>query len=146
MRAGDVPMAEAHPARQTEDLRFMDLFTRLKPHGGMVSDDELRCLHTVSRPGLSLGMALLQRELVALKWRHRLWLPLFQFQLPAWSALQPVVDIVHELHPVFQGFELVEWFITPNPWLRERLPIDLLEREPTQVQRAAQADRFLITF
>lgn len=146
MRAGEFPMANAQTARQAEDQRFIDLFTRLKPHGGMVSDDELRCLHTVSRTGLSVGSALLRRELVAIEWRHRLWLPMFQFQLPAWALSRSVAAIVHELHPALQGFEMVEWFATPNPWLRHRSPLDVLERDPETVLRAARADRFLIAF
>ncbi len=56
-----------------EDRRFFDVFTSLRPYGGMQSDDELRCLQAASRSGFSLKSALLERRAFVLTWRHRLW-------------------------------------------------------------------------
>lgn len=129
-----------------EDRRFFKLFARLMPYGGMLSDEELRCMHTASQSAVVLGHALLKREVIALGWRHRLWLPMFQFHLPAWEPSPHVTEVVADLFPVLQGFDLVEWFLTPNAWLRDHRPVDMLQREPQQVRHAAQVDRFLITF
>jgi hypothetical protein len=131
---------------QVEDRRFLEIFNRLKAYGGMLSAEELQCLHRAGQTEFSLGQALLRREVMALKWRHRLWLPLFQFRSPTWEPLPLLSDVLTELVPVFQGFELIEWFLTPSPWLCDQRPIQALEVMPKLVHQVAQADRFLVTF
>jgi len=62
------------------------------------------------------------------------------------NSHEALAAVVREWRPVLRGFDLVEWFLTPSPWLQAQRPIDLIDTEPHQVRRAAQADRFLITF
>ena len=131
---------------QVEDRRFLALFHRLRPHGGMLSDDELQCLHTANQTQVALGIALMNRELMAIKWRHRLWLPVFQFNLKTWQVEPNVSVAVTELFPVMQGFDLIEWFLTPNAWLEDQRPVDVPETERQRVQQAAQVERFLLSF
>lgn len=142
------PSAPAIPALplQAEDRRFAELFKKLVPFGGVLSSDALRHMHVARHSGPMLGHALLRRELVEVKWRQRLWLPVFQFQVTTWEPLPDVSRVVAEFFPVLQGFDLGEWFLTPNAWLRNRRPLEVIREEPEAVLRAAQADRFLFTF
>jgi hypothetical protein len=102
-----------------EDRRFFDVFTSLRPYGGMQSDDELRCLQAASRSGFSLKSALLERRAFVLTWRHRLWVPMFQLNQPSLDLSPEVEAVVSELSTVLDGFELAEWFVTPNQWMRD---------------------------
>lgn len=131
---------------QVEDRRVLTLFHRLRPYGGMLSDDELQCLHIGNQTQMALGIALMNRELMAIKWRHRLWLPVFQFNLKTWQVEPNVSVAVTELFPVMQGFDLIEWFLTPNAWLEDQRPVDVPETERQRVQQAAQVERFLLSF
>lgn len=140
----DGPSRQALPAQALEDRRFIDLLSRLKPHGGLLSDDEFRDAHEVGGAGFSLCAGLWRRELLALDWRHRLWLPLFQFRGPGGSLSAPVAAVVNEWYPLLQGFDLLDWFLEPNAWLRDRCPIDLIDAEPVELVHAARADRFVI--
>jgi hypothetical protein len=131
---------------QVEDRRFAELFKKLVPFGGMLSGDALRYMHRASQSGLMLGHALLRCDLIEVQWRHSLWLPVFQFQVTTWDTLPNVNLVVAEFFPVLQGFDLAEWFLTPNAWLQNRRPLEIVKEEPEAVVRAAQADRFLLTF
>ncbi len=127
-----------------QDQRFLKLMTALRPHGGMLPDDDVRSISFVSRPGFGLGEALIRRDLYALSWRHQRWIPMFQFHLPDLHINGAVSDVVAELFPHLQGFELTEWFTTVHPWLDHRRPLDLIDVAPALVKHAARADRFLL--
>lgn len=127
-----------------QDQRFLKLLAALRPHGGMLPDDEVRSIGFVSRPGFGLGEALIRRDLYALNWRHQRWIPMFQFHMPGLQINSAVSDVVAELFPQLQGFELTEWFTALNPWLDHRRPLDLIEAAPSLVKHAARADRFLL--
>ncbi len=132
------------PAIDSQDDRFLQLLAGLRPHGGMLPIEDVRSIGFVSHAGLSLGESLIRRDLFALTWRHRMWLPMFQFRMPGWKPSAGVAEIAGLLHPVLQGFELAEWFITPSPWLNDRCPVELVDTDTAQVRHAAQADRFLL--
>lgn len=150
-----VPTTASHPpAKQTgiktrsidwQDDRFLQLMVKLRPHGGLLPIEEVRSIGFVKHANLFLGEALIRRDLFALTWRHRLWLPLFQFRMPGWELSTKASEIAGHLHPVLQGFDLAEWFVTSSPWLGERCPVDLLDTQTEQVRYAAQTDRFLLT-
>lgn len=126
-----------------QDDRFLQLMKSLRPYGGMLPDEDVRSIGFVSRAPFSLGEALMQRVLFALTWRHRLWLPMFQFRMPDLAVSPQVSSIANLMHPVVQGFELAEWFVAPNPWLDEQTPLDAIESDSVQVMNAARADRFV---
>jgi hypothetical protein len=137
------PMA-VPPDIDTQDSRFLKLLVDLRPYGGMLPMEDVRSIGFVWHAGLSLGESLIRRDLFALTWRHRMWLPMFQFRMPGWQLSTHASEIAGLLHPVLQGFELAEWFVMPSPWLGERCPVELIDTELAQVRHAAQADRFLL--
>jgi uncharacterized protein (DUF2384 family) len=128
----------------SQDERFLRLLSDLRPYGGMLPIEEVRSIGYVRHAGFSLGESQIRRELIAATWRHRMWLPIFQFRMPGWQRDHRVAEIANLLHPVLQGVELIEWFASPTPWLSGRTPLDLLDGDLAQVHYAAQADRFLL--
>lgn len=126
------------------DNRFLKLMSDLRPYGGMLPVEDVRSIGYVRHADISIGEALIRRDLFALTWRHRMWLPMFQFRMPGWEVSSSAAEIAGLFYPLLQGFELAEWFVTASPWLGERFPVDLLESHPTQVRHAAQADRVLL--
>jgi hypothetical protein len=127
-----------------QDNRFLQLMADLRTYGGMLPIEDVRSIGFVSHAGLSLGESLMRHDLFALTWRHRQWLPMFQFRMPGWELSTNVSDIACLMHPVLQGFELTEWFITPSGWLDDQCPLELIDTNPSQVRHAARADRFLL--
>lgn len=124
-----------------QDDRFLQLMTHLRPHGGMLPGEDVRSIGFVRRAGLSLGEALMRRDVFALTWRHRLWLPMFQFRMPSWALSPPVSSVARLMHPVVDGFDLAEWFVTPNPWLGGHIPLEAIENNAPLVMQAARAYR-----
>lgn len=130
--------------QSNEDSRFFNVFHRLRPYGGMQSDDELRCLQAASRSSFSLKAALLERRVFALAWRHRLWVPMFQLKQPGLEISPEVEVVVRELSTVLDGYELAEWFVTPNQWMRDEHPIAALQKDPKLVHHASRVSRFVV--
>lgn len=128
----------------SQDSRFLRLLADLRPYGGMLPIEEVRSIGFVQHAGLSLGESLLQRNLFALTWRHRQWLPMFQFHMPGGALSTNVSRIAGLMHPVLQGYKLAEWFVSPNGWLNDQCPLDLIDTDTAHVRHAAQADCFLL--
>jgi len=126
------------------DDRFLNLMSDLRPYGGMLPVEDVRSIGFVRRADMSIGEALIRRDLFVVSWRYRMWLPMFQFRMPGWEISNNAAEIAGLLFPLLQGFELTEWFVTASPWLGEKCPVELLEEHPAQVRHAAQADRFLL--
>lgn len=124
-----------------KDRRFLKLISDLRLHGGMLPIEEVRSIRYVSNPEMLLREELVRREFFALKWRLRLWVPIFQFHLPGWEISRNAAKVAGLLHPFLQGFELAEWFTTANPWLEDNSPVKLLETQTENVLKAAMADR-----
>jgi hypothetical protein len=68
------------------------------------------------------------------------------FQFSADLRLKPgLKEVLAELASEYDGQRLAAWFVEPNAWLGEALPIDVLETNPGEVLQAARADRFVAT-
>jgi hypothetical protein len=143
LRPPHFPVA-APPSIDWQDTRFLQLLADLRPYGGMLPIEDVRSIGFVSHTSVSLGEALIRRDLFALTWRHRMWLPMFQFRMPGWQLSATASEVAGLLHPVLQGFELAEWFVMPSAWLDQRRPVELIDTETAKVRHAAQADRFLL--
>jgi hypothetical protein len=71
----------------------------------------------------------------------QLWPPWFQFGSEGLNVRPGPASVIHELAPVFDGWEMANWFAQPNLWLANARPVDLLDRSPSDVIGAARADR-----
>lgn len=72
-----------------------------------------------------------------------LWVPHFQFRKCGWGIKREVNAVVRELTTVFVAWDLAAWFATPNLWIADIRPVELLATSPACVIGAARADRFI---
>ncbi|SEL50849.1 hypothetical protein SAMN05216359_11085 [Roseateles sp. YR242] len=130
--------------RRRGDEHFLQLLNAFRATGGLARDREVvrlggdqggRCLEQLMR-------ARLEGRLIQFDWSGLVWMPLFQFD----ADMRPnpdVQSVVGELVPVFDGWELAQWFAQPNGWLDLLRPLDLVFQNTHRVIEAARADRFI---
>ena len=95
-----------------------------------------RCAALLDRWILSRSVLLLPQEPEAL-------VPVYQIDLAAGAPFPAVQTILAELSGVFSPVEISEWFISPNLWLADRPPAELIAIDSRAVVGAARADRFI---
>jgi len=65
------------------------------------------------------------REIIGFMWQAEPWVPMFQFEagprLEPRQSLQPLFGL---LVPLYDAWEMANWFVKPNPWLSGRKPVD----------------------
>lgn len=148
-RSIDSMPAPGHLPRFTPfdgDAEFADMRAAYQARGGFARGDDLaRLLGDRGRGDVaSLARLIVGREVFGFEWRHTLWIPMFQFT--ARLMLKPgLAAVLAELASEYDGQRLAAWFVEPNGWLDEALPIDLLDSNPGEVLQAARADRFVAT-
>jgi hypothetical protein len=134
----------AAPRADAPVLRRGAVVQAYRNAGGIVSGDALAVeLRRHSEQPLSLlARWIVDREVISVDWSARTWLPLFQFDL-RYFIVPGVRDVVAELVPVFDEWELAEWFVTANCWLDGALPLDTVRTDLAAVLAAARTDRFV---
>jgi hypothetical protein len=70
-------------------------------------------------------------------------LPIFQIDLERFAPFPAVSSALAELADVFSDVEVCDWFVTPNLWLADEMPAQLVADDPRAVVGAARADRFI---
>lgn len=83
------------------------------------------------------------RDVVSVTWRAQVWLPLFQFERPSLDLAAAAALIVRDLRPVYDDWELAEWFAAPHDLLAGHAPAAVLPHNPCAVREAACRDRFV---
>lgn len=132
----------------TPDSRgFAAVLAAFRTTGGTVRGDDLGRLMEDHRLGdfLSLARLIVSRQVFAFEWRDTFWIPMFQFDQRDLSVKKGSRQVLAELASVFDGWTLAAWFAQPNSWLKDRLPVDLLDSHPGSVLAAARVDRFIAT-
>jgi len=128
-----------------KERRFGALDVAYARQGGWLSADQLCGL---MRPHWEQPLSRLARwiaggELVSLSWRSQIWVPLFQFERPSLDRHPAACDVVRALRPVYDDWELAEWFVRPHALLAGRSPVVRLACDPDSVKEAARMDRFI---
>jgi hypothetical protein len=132
--------------RMRDTAEFAAIRAAYQAKGGFARGDDLaRLLEDRGRGNLtSLARLVAGREVFGFEWRHTLWIPMFQFT--ADFTLKPgLKQVLAELASEYDGQRLAAWFVEPNAWLDDALPIDVLETNSDEVLQAARADRFVAT-
>lgn len=127
------------------DASFVALLDGYRHSGGLARAGEVsRMLDGPSGPGTaSLARWLAQRCVISFEWQAQTWLPRFQF-LPAGPLpAEAVAAVLLELNPVFDSWEVAQWFAQPHSALGELLPVDVLDADPGAVLHAARRDRYI---
>ena len=146
--AATVPMPLPLNARQAatsvNDHTFVALLGAYRAAGGIARRDELlRRIAATRRQATRRSSDLPDPDSsVCFAWNGIQWWPLFQFD--ADMCLRPeVARIARELAAAIADWELALWFVTPNDWLGDQLPIACVSRYRDATLQAARADRFI---
>ena len=127
------------------DEQFVAMLNAYRGSGGLARKESLLALSSRSS-GLdteTLANWIAAREVIGFKWQSRTWLPMFQFNRVNMTRPPALQQVLAELIPVYDPWELANWFAQPNAWLADRAPADVLEHDPSAVLQAARADRFI---
>jgi hypothetical protein len=127
---------------------FIALLETFRMTGGTAPGEIMGALLEEHHAGDAVGLArlLCSGELFAFEWRASLWLPMFQFALPDLSLKVAPQRVRLALPTAWSGWALACWFATPNAWLTDRRPVDLLDTDPDAVLRAAQSLKWIDEF
>ena len=83
------------------------------------------------------------RRILPLPSGSETWLPAYQLDVARRRPHPVVAAVLAELHGVFGEAELLLWFATPNLWLGDRTPAELIAIDARAVAGASRADRFV---
>lgn len=86
------------------------------------------------------------REIIGFMWQSEPWVPMFQFEtgLPVMPrrALQPLFKL---LIPLYEPWEMANWFARPNQWLSGSRPVDECVAHLEAVLDVAHLEHFIAT-
>ena len=94
---------------------------------------------------VSVAKRIVSRDIFSFEWQDDFWIPMFQFNPEDMSIKQEARRVVHELACVLDNWTLALWFTQSNAWLKGRRPVDMIDRNFSEVLGAARADRFVAT-
>ena len=130
---------------ECSDDQFVAMLNAYRGSGGLARDKEL--LSSSRRlcgfDASTLANWISGREVVRFFWQSRTWLPLFQFNSLDMTRAPALGQVLAELTPVYDDWELANWFSQPNPWLADCVPAEALEPDPLAVIEAARVCRFI---
>jgi len=126
--------------------QFMGLLKAFRHTGGLLRAQEAaaRCKPHSGTPVHTLAGWICHRKVVSFEWLSRIWLPVFQFNRADMSRQSGLDEVLAELVMIFDHWELAQWFATPNPWLGDHTPADMLASAAPDVLQAARAERFAL--
>jgi hypothetical protein len=127
------------------DHQFVAMLDAYRASGGLARKQEI--LNMLKRhaegPWATLAHWILKKKVICFEWRSQTWLPWFQFHHADMRPQTALAPVLAELAPVFDPWEMANWFAQPNPWLGDCTPADTLHVNPPGVLHAARADRFV---
>ncbi|WP_280155851.1 hypothetical protein [Piscinibacter sp. XHJ-5] len=139
-----LPANAPQAATAASDSTFAALLGAYRAAGGIARKDEVLRRIAAARPHETRRSSdMPDRDgSVSFFWNGIQWWPLFQFDGD--MRVRPeVARIARELAGVIADWELALWFVTPNDWLGDALPIACVSRQRDATWRAARADRFI---
>lgn len=150
----DVPTLEpaatvqpfAIPLRRREDVALAELIAGYRPYGGLASTDEVVGLMRPHwrQPISILSKWIIGRKVVSFMSRSQFLLPVFQFVGPQMTPDEAVSDCSVELADLMGVEVFAAWFVRPCEWLGQRMPVDLLAKDPDAVVDAAGRTRLAL--
>lgn len=131
--------------RTLQDRRFAALQAAYERLGGSApANDVCGLLRPYwSQPLSRVARWIAAREVVSVTWRAQVWLPLFQFERPSLDVVPAVTELVRALRPIYDEWELAEWFVRPHDLLGGQAPALCLGCDSCAVKEAARLDHFI---
>ncbi len=116
-----------------------------KAVGGVLSGDVVSVLLQVrsDQPISMLARWIVDRKILSFEEHGQRWIPMFQFSGDDLAMTRAVQIIIGELRDVFDDWDLVEWFASPNAALGGERPSDIAARDENGAIDAARLDRFV---
>ena len=142
--AANRPHQRCTPQRYA-DHQFAGMLNAYRASGGLGRIQEVLKLlksHEASA-ALTLAQWILKKKVICFEWRSNAWLPWFQFRASDMAPQPQLAPVLAELAPVFDPWEMANWFAQPNSWLANCPPVDSINVNSPAVLRAASADRFV---
>jgi len=128
-------------AASARDLEFLLMAERYRAFGGLATSAEMSA--RLPDIGISrLARGIVAREIVSFEWRGDYWLPRFQFEGEGLAVDADTTVLIAELSAALDDWELAQWFVTPNAWLGERMPVQAMVTDFASVHDAARCLRF----
>jgi hypothetical protein len=139
------PTSLAPPDRGCRGLCFQALERAYESAGGTLSPEQMvqRLRAWSDQPLSMLAHWIVDREVLLISRHDRTLIPIFQFSGPRCVRRPDVANVIAELRPAFDDWELATWFVTPNTWLDEALPVRLIDTDARRVFEAARVDRYV---
>ena len=128
-----------------EQRQFAGMLHAFRPYGGFSSGQEMaRHLSPIwDDPWSALASWIMSRSVLVVTWSGQTLVPMFQFDRRTMSLDPTCARVAAELKPVFDDWELVQWFATPNTWLDDARPVEMLACDEFAVLQAARTDSFI---
>src|SRR5450830_342178 len=126
------------------DDQFVAMLNAYRGSGGLAREENLLALSS-RRCGLdadTLANWIAEREAIGFEWQSRIWLPIVEFNLFDMPRPPALGQVLAELIPVYDPWELANWFAQPNPRLADRGPADALEHDPSAVLHGCACGSF----
>jgi hypothetical protein len=141
---GATPPLRQDCFRRIEDRQFLEMDQIYGLHGGLDSGNAVagRMRHHWEQPISTLAKWIVGREVVSFVWQSRIQVPMFQFTHADMRVRRVVRAVLGELREVFDDWEIAEWFVHPNVFLRGERPVRLVDIDEAGLLQAARADRF----
>lgn len=129
------------------DSQFISMLSAFRPTGGIARHHELEAADASRLPlgRQALTASLRDRAVFAFEWRQVAWIPMFQFDPAQRTPRSDVQQVVGELRPVFDDWEIAIWFAQANASLDGRTPVSCVDRDWEALRQAARTDRFAAT-
>jgi hypothetical protein len=128
------------------DTGFLALCAAYRGSGGIARGTDLAHWLCGRGEGDSRALAglIVGSQAFSFDWHDTFWVPMFQFS-PVQPALGPAArQVLAELAPLLDGWQLAAWFVRGSTWLEGQRPLDLLACQPDRVLAAARTDRYVI--
>ena len=128
------------------DAGFLALCAAYRGSGGIARGADLAHWLCGRGEGDSRALAglIVGSQAFSFDWHDTFWVPMFQFS-PVQPALGPAArQVLAELAPLLDGWQLAGWFVRGSTWLDGQRPLDLLAAQPDRVLAAARTDRYVI--
>lgn len=140
-----LPASEPAWSGAHADKQFVVLLGAYRHSGGLARFKEVLTLTRQCRGAqiTSLARWIDQREVIGLEWRADTWLPLFQFDRQDMTPRPALRAVFNELSPIFDAWDMANWFAQPSPWLANRTPVQVLDENLPGLLAAARFDRHL---
>lgn len=139
------PSAGAH-LQILQACQYLEIENEFRASGGVISSEEVVALlmERTDQPISKLARWIVDRHVIGFEWQGRTVLPRFQFELSTMTPRPAVRTVVGELILAMTDWEICLWFVTPNAWLADALPLDAIASDAAAVVDAARGERYLL--